>query len=675
QRDVITMRGIGTSLFNNFLQPTVSTYANEIPLAGYFFPTGNLDIMPFDLERVEFLKGPQGTLYGSASLGGVVRYLFNRPNLDRNEGALSLSISDTASGGTGFVAQGMFNVVLAEDKFALRGVVAHEDAAGWIDHETLGKDHNTYDQTSGRLMASWTPSDKVRVDATYIFQDSNLDAWDNSVSSPDFDNPFASQDHHLTQDVKYRYKVANGSVFWDLGFAEFMSSTSYLEKGMGWNLEDGTALANAMIGWEEEFLLAIGVLAEPGDLTDYLDRTYVSTPDASETSWFQEFRLVSNDTGRFDWIAGLYYADAEMSWLETQPWPGLEDRVNEVSPGMGTALYGDDSWLFWEPTSNATELAVYGELGIDLSSRWKLNVGGRYTDLEKTDDSDVRVYDSYYSLDEPPVDLKVFSPKVSLAYNGDASMWYALVSRGYRAGGVNSTYVVNNPDATEFRTYDTDNLWNYETGIRKAWAGGKVTTDVTLFYLDWTDIQLDAAFLDERVGYVNAVFNAAEAFSMGVEAVLSAQLTDSLSFNTAIMWNQAELAADTPPLWDSTIYDFVVVPEGTALPTTPEWSAASTLQYCWMNGSMGYPWVSLQHFYKDSYLTDLVTQHSASSQSLFNLQLGASVTKQLQLTLAVRNLLDERKATDYTPGYYGLVPESWWLTRPRTMSLTAQWNF
>jgi outer membrane receptor protein involved in Fe transport len=682
QRDYVTMRGISTSTFNNLLQAPVATYVNEIPLTDSFEFFSNFDVMPFDMERVEFLKGPQGTLYGAASLGGTIRYLLNRPNVDRNAGALHLTASSTASGGTNYLAQGMFNVVLAPGKFALRGVVSHEDDAGWIDHAYLGDNFNNYTQTNARLMASWTPSDRIRIDASYMYQNADLASNDYEVDSPDFDNPFNSGVLYAETPMNFDMEVGNFSLYWDLGFAELISSTSYINKDTDWTLNWGTGYQLDFLTGEEIILgLLFGLPVNIGDLSSTITTSDNRIP-ATQESFFQEFRLVSRDTGRLDWIAGAYYSDASAGFESIYTYPGIEDRVNELAAPFGSLLYADDVFLLWVRDVEATELALYGELGIDLSQKWKLNLGGRYTDYDRQDDLSFTVYGGTQVLDVEPFTMNVFSPKVSLSYrpSGDL-LWYGLISRGYRTGGANVSYLTGNPNPIEeFKYYETDNLWNYETGIKKTWAGGKVTTDLTLFYLDWTDIQLEAQFLDPRVGLINAVFNTGKARSVGAEFSMMAQITRGLSFMTGIMWNEAEITEDTPPLINLETGLPEVVPAGSKLPNTPSWSTSATLQYYWDNKSLGYPFVALDHFYKDTYVVYLQSQRSVSSYNLFGLRIGTTLAKQLNLTLTVRNLFDERvPVLRYLPSdgswIPNLIPERWRITRPRTIALTIQKNF
>jgi outer membrane receptor protein involved in Fe transport len=683
QRDSITVRGIATATYSNMNQAPVATYINETPVTDYFSYTSNFDVIPFDVERVEFLKGPQGTLYGAASLGGTIRTLYNRPNLDRSQGALHLTASTVESGSPGYVAQGMFNVPLAKNKFAIRGVLSHEDNGGWIDHATRGEDYNSYTQTSGRLMASWTPSDKVRLDFSYMTQNTDMNAISQTVNSPDFDNP-AISDLYEDEFWKADQSIYNFSLYWDLGFADLMSSTSLLEKRIEFGTSYGPIGTMDNITGEEVILgFGFGLPVGIGDLTSVLDEFRYEIVPWNVDSFFQEIRLVSKDTGKLDWIAGVYYADAEDRWDAFITIPGIEDRVNELAPPFGSMLYPDDYYLFWVQEDFATELAFYGELGIDLSTQWKLNLGGRYTDYESDNPMFFTVYGQDTVSDAPTFTMNVFSPKVSLSYRSSADLlWYGLISRGYRTGGPNNTYIVGTPDPDpDLMFYETDNLWNYETGIKKTWAGGRVTTDFSLFYLDWSDIQLEAQFIDYSTGQlINGIFNTGKAKSLGVEAYLNFELTRGLHLSTALMWNQAELTEDSPPIINLETNMPVVIPKGSQLPNSPEWSATTSLQYFWNKPRLGFPFIGLTHFYKDTYIVYMPSGRGVPSYNLFNLQIGATVANELQLTLRVANVLDERSAilnapsTDaqWIPATY---PETWNITRPRTISLSAQWNF
>jgi outer membrane receptor protein involved in Fe transport len=446
----------------------VGTYINEIPVTDYFFSVSNFDMGGFDLDRVEFLKGPQGTMFGAASLGGTMRYILNKPNMGRHEGALHLTTAVVEDGGVNWVAQGMFNVVLADGKFALRGVAGYEDNSGWINNAYLQEDDwNFYDQTNLRLMASWMPTDKVRLDFTYLQRDSDLNDGIALVDGPDLDNPA------------------------------------------------------------------------------------VATDDGGTISYFQPMEQ------------------------------SIADAVDAVAPGVGSLLYPNDIWVDVWWIDDATELSLYADFGLDLSDRWKLTFGGRYTDWQKDSAIQFSQFGIPAPITNPPTfDEQIFSPKVSIAFRAsDDTLWYGLASKGYRTGGANMSYIGSGLTDPNFFSYETDNLWNYEAGVKKSWSGGKLITDFTVYYLDWQDIQLEALFADPNSpAYINSVYNTSAAHSLGVEATINVQLAPGLTFYTAIAWAEAELDEPTPELLDRFTFEPIVVSAGTPLPSTPEWSTFSTLQ-------------------------------------------------------------------------------------------------
>jgi len=686
QWDSLTIRGITTATYSNLNQKPVGTYINEIPVTDYFVTMSTFDLGGFDFDRVEFLKGPQGTLYGAASLGGTMRYILNMPNVDRNEGALHLTTQVVEDGGVNWLAQGMFNVVLADGRFALRGVAGYQDDAGWIDNAYTGEENwNAYDQTNLRLMARWQPTDNVRLDLTYLDVTSNLGDYVGVVEGEDLDNPATAIDDGglIKADRSFDQSIANITLTWDLGFAELVSSTSYLDKSTPFNAATGGKIATdtSLAVWG--LLMAFGIDVPPEYITDNLTNFANDADPMAGDAWYQEIRLVSRDTGRFDWLAGVFYANASQATTQTFRAPGAEDLINAVAPPWGTLLMPGDVAVDFDWWDDATELSLYGEFGIDLSDRWKLTLGGRYTDWNR--DSYMHLTQFGFLVDQeiqpPTFDETVFSPKGSISFRAnDDTLWYALASKGYRTGGANTVYIASQGEREDQYYFDTDNLWNYETGVKKSWNDGKFITDLTLFYLDWTDIQMEENFYDPVLGAINAIFNTSAAHSVGAELTFTAQLARGLTFNTNITYIEAELDEPTPPVLDSISGEFIVVPAGARIPATPEWSTFSTLQYFWDNRKLGFPFIALDHYYKDTIVVFLTSQNTIPAWDTFGLRMGATFAKGLNITLAVRNLTDTRAwMTQDPPASYsflpGMTPVSGFITQPRAVSLTIQKNF
>jgi iron complex outermembrane recepter protein len=682
QRATISLRGISTDSYGTTItQRPVGMYVDEIPFTDYFMFMSAPDLAPFDLERVEVLRGPQGTLYGSASLGGAIRYITRKPNLDTSQGALNLTASSTADGGTNFQAQAMFNAVAARGTFALRGVVAYNQDAGYVDNPTIAtKDWNSYDQPSGRLLATWAPSDRVKLDASYIYQKTNMDGT-GLVEGPDFDNPVQSSWRLYEGPTKY--ELANVTASFDLGFGDLKSITSNARKSVDLASELGAAYTlDTVTGIEALLKYVMGVPVNFGDLSSQVTQMFSKGPQESE-AWTQEFRLVSRAQGRFDWLAGAFYTKQDNDQAGGAiTLPGIESAVNGVAPGLGSALFPADAYYLQSGGQSAKEWAVYGELGVALTDKLRLTAGGRYFDYESESRMDFTVFGGALTTGDVPVSQTGFMPKVSLGYQADEStLYYGVISRGYRVGGVNLSALLTAPDSGIPTTYGSDNLWNYEIGLKHAWSGGRLVTNVSAFYLDWTDIQLTGTFkADIAVGQVFGVLNTGKAHSAGIEALAVAQLAPGLNLRAALAWTDAVLDEDSPEMMDLETKQTIVAPKGTHLPGTPEWQTSTSLEYYWNNPGLGYPFVSLTHNYKGWVLDGITTLEKLSCYNLWDFRVGATIVAGLDVSLGVRNLLDERAPMTRSPMVPGqfvpvALPEMFFITVPRTYMITFQKKF
>jgi outer membrane receptor protein involved in Fe transport len=682
QRSQVVMRGLSTAASTGGNQTPVSIFVDDVAVTDYFIPISTLDLTPFDLDRVEVLRGPQGTLFGAASMGGALRYITKKPNLARTEGAVSLTPKSITSGGVNYQTQAMFNVVLAPDTFALRGVVSYTKDNGYVDNLAIGKkDWNSYSQEGGRLLAEWKPSERLRLDASVILQDTDnngTSALDPTTSGADFEHP--SQKNYREATDKYRLHVYNVGVHWDIGAADFLSSTSYVDKQRPEARYEYGALAafNSVTGIEN-LVKSMGPSVAPGDLSSKVKQSVVNSPQFTKV-WTQEFRLVSKAAGPFNWIAGAYYADANSGGTTISTLPGIESAVNAVKAGLGSTLFSGDQTISFLMSQEAKEWAAYGELGLALSDQWKMTAGGRYFEHQSDSAMPMVAYGRPIPVGPFAEKESGFMPRVSLArQTSSGTLWYALISRGYRVGGANLTAALSPPSALIPMTIKPDNLWNYETGVKGTWLDGRVAGEATVFYLDWSDIQLTGSFAapESPSGVILATLNTGKAHSLGFEGLLGATLTPGLNLNTSVAWTDAKLDEDSVPILNSETGKIVVLPKGTRLPSTPEWSVAAALSYYLDKPGLGYPSVSLSYAYKGS-ITDSIPQLvKLPAYSLWNLRLGSTIAKQLQLSLAVNNLLDERspvgRSAQQKGTYVPLVqPQYFWITEPRSISLTVQ---
>ena len=417
----IQLRGLSSSQG----LPTVGVNLDEVTLdQGYAQRT--IDIPLVDLERIEVLRGPQGTLYGASSLGGTIRYITANPRLD--------AMSVTTEGGVSHVAgaknQGYFtnviaNLPLSDGVAGLRIVAGAEDVPGWIDNRANGKpDINDTRREFLRLkgLVRLGPN----VDATLMVYSSQLKA--DAVSLSDSGRQVVQR---VDTPVNDRTGIANLIVNANLGAVSLVSSTAYLYRGL-----DSTADVSALI-------------PVPGGVG--------YRQDESSKSYSQEVRLNSNSVGRLSWTSGLFYRHIETYVITTIP------QINNRS--VATQPF------------NSEQYAVFGEATYELVKNLSATAGLRYY----KDHEALRRYSNPEAGQAQ--DFHATSPRVALLWRYDESgSLYANAAKGFRSGGFNGF-------ADTPRAYGPERLYTYEVGNKAALAGGRLSYDVAVYYNQYRDIQ------------------------------------------------------------------------------------------------------------------------------------------------------------------------------------------
>lgn len=532
---------------------TVATYLGETPIF--------LELKLNDIERVEVLLGPQGTLYGAGTLGGAIRYLPRRPKLgvtsvDVRANGYTYSHAD----GVSYDAGATFNIPIG-DNFALRAVVDRLDDTGFIDQNyvlqqpgvslpnALGsaseiadnfqrvEDVNTEKSWSGRVAARFAPSDAVDINLTYYFQFQDIGGRQSSSSRldslPVSFGRYESALRVLEPSERDNQIVALEGTF-DLGFAELTSATSYSDYEQR-SQRDQTDLA---------IELGFGFELFPG-LVDFTDEI------VNEERFNQEIRLVSKGSGPFHWTVGGFYNHFKRAVDYTEFTPGLHDFF-----GYGI---GDDRDYLSMDFSKRSEYAFYGELTYDLTDAWSVTAGGRYYNYDLSIRSAATFppfpaggpqfnFVSYGQKDDG------FLGKINTSYQISPDVLaYATISQGYRAGGSNGLTPCPDPvPATVFVCgapnevlYTPDTTTNYELGVKSQLFDRRVTLNGALFYIDWKDVQLASS---TQVGAVGITVNGQGASSKGAELSLDARLTDELRLQASYTYTDAQLDELSPDL-------------------------------------------------------------------------------------------------------------------------------
>jgi len=528
-----TARGVATnSGYGAGLQNTVAIYVDEQPIND-IGNTTNIDPNLFDVERVEFLRGPQGTLFGSGSLAGALRIIQHAPDTSRYSASF---LVDEGVIGKDSVRQrydAMVNIPLIQDKLALRAVGFYRNEDGYIDNIGTGNKHsNQLLDAGGRVSLLWKPTEKMSVKLIASSEDS--DPKDASMTSPSLGNYVRYSDQPDLYTGKFT--SYNATIDYQFDWAHFMSSTTYS------NFDQAFVLDLSGVPYDN--------MTYPFGLDAYAYRRTV----------LEEARLVSNPGGKLDWTLGAY-------WLDRRQYLDYELRSSPAFlKALGITNLPDDHYFVQYSHADTGETALYGDLTYHISPKVWASAGLRYGGVHAQGFSDggydtgsnyyyEYFYHTYYGISLPltpvpiatgagvKVDDKKLSYRVSLSYKPmDSLTTYATVATGFRAPVVNSAAGrVSSVDPTDIVIpygAESDDLTNYEIGAKGRWFGGKVAGSVALYYIDWNNIQIQANRVSDVLQFAT---NIGGATSKGAEWEMQFYPTRSLSLGFNGAYNESKV--------------------------------------------------------------------------------------------------------------------------------------
>jgi len=550
----------------------VGIYLDESVISLSLF-TPDIDL--YDLQRVETLRGPQGTLFGSGSIGGTVRYITNQPNLDMVEASFEAELNTIDDGGTGGHFKGMVNAPFGNGKGAFRLVGYHTEYGGFIDALREGggvdDDVNEGSRSGFRAALTFEPIENISLTPRVVYQEVDFDGFNRQEVFNLFANPFTTERPPVTFDKREQFLLLDegfddefllldltGTISFD--FFDLTSVTSYTDRDVLVS-RDASALSGSVsvdLGFPDEAVLLPSNLRDTTDLGQFT----------------QEIRVSSNTSGPFDWLVGAFYSDTDRNYKQRLPTPGF-DAFTDAVLGEGTSAavangFGPDSPFNSDLPFNIEQIAFFGEATWRATDRLSLTVGGRYYDFEET--RTITTGGLFAAGDTNVVDKTEsdgFTPRFLVDYKiTDAVSVNAQASQGFRLGGVNDPLNIPlcTPEDEEifggFQDYDDETLWNFEVGVKAQTRS--VTFNAAVFHTEIDDLQvtLDAGSCSSRI-----VFNVPEAMTTGVESELTWEPTDRLLFTLAGSYIEAE--------FDSTVRDgngnvIGGIEDGNRLPTVPE---------------------------------------------------------------------------------------------------------
>ena len=658
----------------------VGLYLNDLPmdLNGL-----NPDLDLYD-TRVEVLKGPQGSLFGDSAMAGAVRYITNPADPTAFQGSALANISTIDSGGVSYNVKGMVNIPIIEDDLALRAVAIYRDNAGWVDNVLLGTEHVNTEQTEAfRVSLRGMPTNDFTYDLMVLYQSTNAGTPPYDTSGPRIDRLYAALpslqselaalgiapnfgpaldgvggDFTFSRQVDESIKDEVGAFVGTLNHAfdwgEITSVTGYMERRVN------NVLSELVERWNDRMT----GLTNPGVSTrgNIIPRSGAEKPvllhDWDAERFTQEIRLSSDLDGLFNATLGVYYSSQKIVFDNNAIAPGLDARIRAgrvnpfgFVPGSATTPQSRQAAIdalgcadlidhtFCGPEINKVEqIALFGEVYVQLSEQLKLTIGGRYYDYTQDYEQDFAGLLNFGRFaDEVRDNESGFNPKFGLSFQANEDLLvYANLAKGFRLGGVsnvlpsfcNADLAALGFSREDVKTFDPDTLWSYELGVKSSHLDGRMTLNGATYYTKWDDIQTT---VNLGCGYI-PVTNANAIVSQGLELESQFALSDGLIVFASLAYNDTALDGDAPLLSAA---------DGARGPYAPGFKGVSGLDYSRPVADGVVIEANLTVKYASEAFDSFSRDNELFEQFVGNLRLAALIQDQYRITLFVDNFTNE----------------------------------
>jgi iron complex outermembrane receptor protein len=627
----LAIRGVTTGGLNN---STVGVTIDDVPVGGSTGVSyGSLLVPELDpgvIQQVEVLRGPQGTLYGASSLGGLLRYVTADPRLDRFSGSVAVSASSVAHGEGGFGTRARLNLPLAPNVALLVNGFFRRDP-GYVDDAGRGlKNVNRVDNYGGRAALLWRPDDALSVKLAALFQKSDGDGSSLIDATPNLRPLSNYNQNRLVGSGPYSRKMQlyTATVALDLGFATATSVTGY-------GISDATSRddVDAALGFYAFF--ATG-------RTDVGATSYFSTRTKKFT---QELRLASPTNEKFEWLIGGFYTDEK-----NNPFYHLVATTRTTGAIVGEVL--PDRY-----PSSYKEYSGFATFTYHFTDRLDLQAGGRYGHNEQVYDEtiDGPLYNPPYAVHATSSE-NVFTYSVTPRFRISPNQTlYARVAAGYRPGGPNAGAGFGFP-----ATYHSDSTVNYEIGYKASLLDRKLSFEASVYRIDWKNIQLQQV---DPVSQFVFYANASRARSQGFEVMASLRPVRALTIAATLGYTDAVLRQGIPSLTGSPT-------KGTRLPFAAPWSASLGADYDVAISAATKASFGANLNYLDKRSGAFASYGQARYPAYTTADLHASLTNgDWRLSVFASNILDKRVAVSGDQKSTGNAVFAIIINRPRTIGM------
>jgi len=706
-RNEVVFRGVSTGSGEWRTDSGSAVYLGDVPMTS---ATQAVDPRMVDIERVEALPGPQGTLFGSSSQSGALRIIPQQADHSGGYGSINIGGTYMKEGDPGYTLEGWANIPLIKDTLAARIVLFDVKTGGYIDNiygtniftdddnaDVVEDDFNTWEQSGGRLSVLWTINDSWDVDMMYMNQSQKSRGdW---ASDPNAEGVGELEIVRFYKNVrKDDWWIGSATITGDLGFAELKSVTSYLDRKIFYDNDN-----NVTGQIRAQRVLTPGEYIYYNVLYDTAFHRETAINDQTANRFTQEFRLTSTSDSRFQWMVGAFYEKTDDAW--DYIFDEVEDLANTPfgyywALNYETYIPNTNSWYKEIYSSTTKQVALFGELNYQITDKFSATVGARWfeydRDREETKEWPAgNPYDTDIYKGKDDDTLFKFALDYSLS---DNKMLYFLFSQGFRLGGYNS---IKNPSSVLPTVYGADNLNNYEVGLKSQWLDNRLRWNVTLYTMDWQDIQRGITDPDDWTA--NGTINMGDATISGLETSLSFQVTDNFRLDASLSWTDSELKddywlSDIIDLSDPDSQDQLMGAKGQSLAIAPPLKWWIGLDYIKPNLFKGLDgWIRYDQTWRDAYYHDWWNAMNAQtgnggrklmeSGSEGSLQFSLSKPGNWSLRLSIWNIWDDRNAQWINSGYDGYFgPEGLWpevgryvnmpnYNRPREFQLTFTKDF
>jgi iron complex outermembrane receptor protein len=655
----IALRGIGQAGQDIGSQSGVTVSLDGVPLLNHFMMNPSF----LDLERVEVLRGPQGTMQGRNATGGAVN-IYSKPPVQAFEGDVSLTVGNYDRVGV----NGSINVPLS-DSAATRVSFQHVTADGWLKNGFTGRRHDDTDLTEVRAQLLLEPTDNLSVRALVDYTRDRGDPSFNVLlgrAVPDPDRPPVFE----LPDYPYpRNDIENLTVYFDRP-----------------NLRDVTDLRAVLIA-KLDLSPSVSLTSTTGHIDHDIDLENLDvdlTP--YNNSWFpliglymkqltQEFTVTADLGSRADLVAGVFY----MHGNATEP--------------LYLSTAAVENLLVYLPTEKLDSYGAYAQLRYSLTDTLRATLGGRYTIDEKSYDMDATNSGFRFLLARNDT-WKAFTPRFVIDYApSDTALFYVSASRGFKSGGYNTLGDITQP----VNVFDPEYVWNYEAGARAILFDRRLRTSLTVFYADYSNLQQTVFRINEETSVrFPKVDNSASAIIKGVEYEIEVLPAAGLKLTGAVTYLDGKFGkfCNNDPLYPDVPTEPVCVGmtgndgqplppgsinlQGNRLAQAPEWQFTVSGEYAFpissnleITARADYKWQSRVYFdiYNNPY-------NSQDSYGLLNASLALSpFDKQWSVTGWIRNALDERYISQALTGSGALPYLAGSIGMPRMYGATFYWRF